>query len=236
MLDFVQKGRISEIIELGNKTKRFLVQSLDGAVYDFVPGQFVVVSFPNIPHHFPYRSFSIANEPGLDILEFCIVLKEDGAATPVLFQMKTGEVLNFTKPLGGFTVPDGFLEEELCFVCTGTGVAPFRSMIRDWQRKGIHPKKLHLIFGTRTQEGLLYREEWEALARNTDWFSFYPVLSREQWDGRKGYVHQVYQELFKDKRPAMFYLCGWNNMVKEAKNNLKDMGYTRKEIKLELYD
>ena len=236
MLDFVQKGKISEIIDIGNNTKRFLLQSLNGEAYDFVPGQFVVVSFPGITHHFPYRSFSIANEPGTDILELCVVLKEDGAATPVLFQMKTGEVLSFTKPLGSFIVPDEMLSEELCFVCTGTGVAPFRAIIKSWLKRGVHPQKLHMIFGTRTQDGLLYRDEWEALVKNTDWFKFYPVLSRENWDGRKGYVHTVYTELFEDKRPAMFYLCGWNNMVKEAKNNLKEMGYSRKEIKFELYD
>jgi len=69
-------------------------------------------------------------------------------------------------------------------------------------------------------------------------FKFIPVLSREKsgWEGRTGYVHPVYEELFSDKRPAYFYVCGWPAMIKEARQRIEAMGYDKKRIKFELYD
>ncbi len=70
-------------------------------------------------------------------------------------------------------------------------------------------------------------------------FHFYPVLSRETpetWDGHHGYVHTVYEDIFADRRPATFYICGWNAMLKEARQRLESMGYDRKRIKFESYD
>jgi CDP-4-dehydro-6-deoxyglucose reductase len=80
--------------------------------------------------------------------------------------------------------------------------------------------------------------EMEKLSQTMPGFSFTTVLSREESPsiGKKGYVHQVYQELYADKRPANFYLCGWKVMIKEAIQNLQDMGYDKKAIKFELYD
>jgi NAD(P)H-flavin reductase len=70
-------------------------------------------------------------------------------------------------------------------------------------------------------------------------FEFIPVLSREKdenWDGKKGYVHEVYEEIYADVRPCYFYLCGWSAMIKEARERLLKLGYTKSDIKFELYD
>jgi NAD(P)H-flavin reductase len=66
-------------------------------------------------------------------------------------------------------------------------------------------------------------------------FQYIPTLSREEWSGRKGYVHAVYEELLADKRPANFFLCGWKAMIDEAKQKIVAMGYDRHDIHLELY-
>ena len=85
---------------------------------------------------------------------------------------------------------------------------------------------------------ILYRKEFEKLAAENPEFHFIPVLSRDnpEWTGRKGYVHAVYEEIFADKRPAYFYLCGWAEMLKEARHRLEAMGYDKKDIRFELYD
>jgi CDP-4-dehydro-6-deoxyglucose reductase len=69
-------------------------------------------------------------------------------------------------------------------------------------------------------------------------FHFHPVLSRdnEGWTGRKGYVHSIYEEIFKERQPAYFYICGWADMLKEARHRLEVMGYDRKAIRFESYD
>jgi ferredoxin-NADP reductase len=49
-------------------------------------------------------------------------------------------------------------------------------------------------------------------------------------------VHEVYEEIFADKRPATFYICGWSEMLKEARTRLENMGYDKKAVRFESYD
>jgi ferredoxin-NADP reductase len=52
----------------------------------------------------------------------------------------------------------------------------------------------------------------------------------------KGYLHAVYEKLTQEnKQPARFYLCGWKNMIDEAKERIINLGYEKKDIHLELY-
>jgi CDP-4-dehydro-6-deoxyglucose reductase len=96
-------------------------------------------------------------------------------------------------------------------------------------------KEIHLIYGCRTREDLLYPEEMIQLEADLPGFRYHPTLSREAWEGHKGYVHAIYETLCCDKPPAKFMLCGWKNMVDEAKAKILDMGYDKKDIHLELY-
>ncbi|HLG04077.1 MAG TPA: oxidoreductase, partial [Bacteroidia bacterium] len=88
------------------------------------------------------------------------------------------------------------------------------------------------------EKDIVYRKELEELEKEHPEFKFIPTLSRadDSWSGRKGYVHAIYEEIFSDKRPALFYLCGWSNMLKEARERLVAMGYDKKAIKFEEYD
>ena len=51
----------------------------------------------------------------------------------------------------------------------------------------------------------------------------------------KGYVHTIYEELCAAKQPAGFFLCGWKNMIDEAKKRILELGYDKKSIHQELY-
>ena len=68
-----------------------------------------------------------------------------------------------------------------------------------------------------------------------DNFHYLPTLSREEWEGRKGYVHAIYEELCANRQPALFLLCGWKVMIDEAKQRILAMGYDKKSIHQELY-
>ncbi|MCO6495970.1 MAG: oxidoreductase [Bacteroidetes bacterium] len=235
---FENSGVIRSVIDLSPSVKHYIVEVNNQNTFDFIPGQFVIISFPEIHHAFPYRSYSIASAPEKNTFELCVVLKEDGAASPLLFHMYEGNELRFSAPQGKFVLPEEIEGKTFCFICTGTGVAPFRSMIQYMVKHKLPFEKIYLIFGGRKQEDLLYRDEFEALAANDNRIEYIPVLSREEWQGYKGYLHQVYlnKPEFTGKENMQFYICGWSGMVKEAKNNLKEMGYSRKEIKFELFD
>jgi CDP-4-dehydro-6-deoxyglucose reductase len=84
-------------------------------------------------------------------------------------------------------------------------------------------------------------DEMKRLEMEIEGFHYIPTLSRDQWEGCCGYVHSVYENLVNEKRTdhsvkeAGFYLCGWKNMVDEAKLRIQNLGYDKKSIHLELY-
>jgi phenol/toluene 2-monooxygenase (NADH) P5/A5 len=230
-------GKVIKIEQQTHNTRRFWIEVPELTSFDFKAGQFVTLDLPI--HEKPnkrWRSYSIASWPdGTNVFELCIVLLEGGLGTTYLFnEVKEGSELQLRGPVGVFTLPDS-LEKDLFLICTGTGIAPFRSMSNSIKLQQKTHKNIHLIFGCRTKKDLLYYDEFKQLETELDGFHYHPVLSREEWEGKSGYVHTVYEELCANKQPANFYLCGWKAMVDEAKERILALGYDKKEIHLELY-
>lgn len=236
----LQPWRIAKVIRIENETpdtKRFWMEVPELASFDFQPGQFVTLDLPI--HEKPnkrWRSYSIASWPdGTNVFELVIVLDKDGAGTPYLFnEVGIGSEISFRGPQGVFTLQQP-IEKDLFMICTGTGIAPFRSMVQHIKRENLAHKNIYLIFGCRTRETLLYYTELTALSQSMEGFTYIPVLSREQWEGRSGYVHPVYEELCSGRQAAHFYICGWKGMIDEAKKRILEMGYDKKDIHLEIY-
>lgn len=233
-----QKGKVVRIENCTPNTRRFWIEAVEKTVFDFTPGQFVTLDLPideKISKR--VRSYSIASWPdGSNVFELVIVLLEGGKGTTYLFnEVHAGSELIFRGPLGVFTLKEDDLKKDLFFICTGTGIAPFRSMAHHIKNHKIPHQNIYLIFGTRTQKDLLYYEEMKQLEKDLAGFHYIPTLSREDWEGRRGYVHAIYEELCRDRRPAGFFLCGWKNMIDEAKKRILAMGYDRKSIHQELY-
>ncbi|RYE01102.1 MAG: FAD-dependent oxidoreductase [Sphingobacteriales bacterium] len=239
-----QKGIVTRIEEETWNTRRFWVKVAELERFDFWPGQFVTLDLPI--HEKPnrrWRSYSIASWPdGSNEFELLVVLLEGGAGTHYLFdEVKVGSELQFRGPQGVFTLP-AELDRDLYFICTGTGIAPFRSMLHHIHLHNVPHRNLYLVFGTRQKRDLLYGEELRALEAELPGFRFIPTLSREEWDGCCGYVHAVYEDLVLTGQaesgalpPAHFYLCGWKAMVDEAKARILKLGYDKKDVTLELY-
>jgi ferredoxin-NADP reductase len=233
------ESKIIKIEQETPQTRRFWLQVEGETPFSFRAGQFVTMDLPISERRTKrWRSYSIASAPDeTNILEFCIVRLDQGAGTTYLFEETTvGTSIKFKGPDGAFYLPET-VEKDLVFICTGTGIAPFRSMLVDlMQQKKAH-QHLHLIFGTRTADGILYKKELQELALTNPKFTFDIALSKETLDGTtQGYVHPIYQNHYATVRPdVIFYLCGWSNMIDEAVANLITMGYGRGQIKYELY-
>lgn len=233
-----RKGIFSRIEQITSNTRLYFIKMPELDQFDFKPGQFVTLDLPI--HEKParrWRSYSIASAPNeTNEIELVIVLLEGGAGTTYLFnEVNEGKEVLVRGPQGVFTLPDE-IDHDLFFICTGTGIAPFRSMLHHMKATGLPKhKNIYLIFGTRRQEDLLYYEEMKQLEKDIENFHYIPTLSREKWNGRTGYVHPVYEELIAQGQPAHFYLCGWKEMINEAKEKILSHGYTRKMIHQELY-
>lgn len=232
-------GKVVDIIEETKNIRRFFIQIPDFDRLDFVAGQSVKLHLP-IDSPKQTRHYSIANAPdGSNVLELLIVLDPNGKGTNYLFnEISIGSTLRTSRVMGNFVGPKE-IETDLCFISTGVGLAPLRSMYLDIFNKNIPHKNIYVIFGTRWQKDLVYLDEFKELEEKYPEFKFIPTLSREEspeWTGRKGYVHDIYKELFTDVRPATFYICGWREMVRQTRSNLMEMGYPRKTIHFERFN
>ena len=242
MLQPWQTGTVIRIEQEAAQTRRFWIQLPELSSFDFQPGQFVTLDLPiHEKLNKRLRSYSIASWPdGSNIIELVIVFLEGGAGTTYLFnEVTVGSQLTLRGPQGIFTLPEP-IEKDLFLICTGTGVAPFRAMTHHILDKNIAHREIYLIFGCRQFGDCLYRRELTELAEKIPGFHYIPTFSRETAtpDGpliRTGYVHAIYEELCSVQPPAYFFLCGWKNMIDEAKQRIQALGYERKYIHQELY-
>jgi ferredoxin-NADP reductase len=222
---------------------------------DFKAGQFITMDLPISDKRLKrWRSYSIANAPqkrvesaenavyteGSSELEFSIVKSADSTGgSRYLFEEATiGTPIRFKGPDGAFTLRESSADKDLVFICTGTGVAPFRSIIWDIYNQKLPHNKIHLIFGGRREHDILFRDEFNFLQTNLDGFTFDAALSREpDWTGAKGYVHGVYRDAYKNVRPDVhFYICGWSKMIDDTVAKLIiDLGYDKSQVFYELY-
>jgi len=249
MLQPWQTGKVIRLLDETPSTRRFWIELPSMENFDFKPGQFVTLDLPI--HEKPnkrWRSYSIASWPdGTNVFELVIVLLEGGLGTNYLFnEIKVGSEIILRGPQGVFVLPE-IIDKDLYFICTGTGIAPFRSMAHHILNNKVPHQHIYLIFGCRKLADGLYGAELKELEQRVDSFHYIPTFSREDpasIEGRTGYVHAVYEEICKLKQhsrgdqqpePAKFYLCGWKNMIDEAKQRIVALGYDKKSIHQELY-
>jgi NAD(P)H-flavin reductase len=127
-------------------------------------------------------------------------------------------------------------QREALFIATGTGIAPFRSMLQAHLLPG--SPAITLLFGVRYESTILYRAEFEKMAVEFPQFRFWPTLSRPKagWTGRSGHVQTHLEGALGARRDVDVYLCGLKRMVDEVRSILKGMGLDRKQIFYEKYD
>lgn len=237
-------SHITKIETEAPSTKRFWIEVQGEEAITFQAGQFVTMDLPISDKRLKrWRSYSIANAPDTEggrELEFCIVKSDSSTGGSKFFfeEAAIGTPIRFKGPDGTFTLKQPLDDRDLVLICTGTGVAPFRSMIWDIYNHHIPHRNIHLIFGTRYEKDILYRAEFEDLEKKLPHFKYDIVLSREpDWTGWKGYVHEVYMHAYREKRSDVdFYICGWSNMIDDAVAKLMvDLGYEKSQIHYELY-
>ena len=230
-------GKVVRIEDETQDTRRFWIEVPEVDNFDFIPGQFVTLDLPiHEKVNKRWRSYSIASWPdGTNVFELVIVLDKEGAGTPYIFnEVQIGSQLTLRGPQGIFILKEP-LDKDIFMICTGTGVAPFRSMVHHIKNNNIPHQNITLVFGCRTKETLLYFNELTQLQEQMPGFKYVPTLSRELWEGKSGYVHPIYESLCAERPDAHFLLCGWKGMIDEAKKRIMEMGYDKKSINSEIY-
>ena len=228
------QAKLIEAVELAPGVRHLVFEAPNLARLDFAPGQFVSLSGA-VEGKTITRAYSIASAPsGGNRFELCLNRVDDGAFSPHLFDLSPGDAVEMQPPLGTFTLREPLRDSLL--VATGTGIAPFRSMLTA-KLKADSPS-ITLLFGVRHESHLLYRDEFEALAREFPQFRFWPTLTQPQpgWHGRAGRVQTHLAEAIGGRNDIDIYLCGLQPMVDAVRQIVKSMGFDRKQIRYEKYD
>lgn len=224
--------------ELAPEVRHFEFEVPERDDLPFTPGQFVSV-VDRVEGKEIIRAYSIASPRGGNRFELCLNRVAEGIVSPYLFDLKPGEAIEIGEPLGYFTLRHP--GRRVVFVATGTGIAPFRSMLLEHLPRT--QPEITLLFGVRYEHGLLYREEIEHLARTYPSFKFLPTITRPgpSWQGRSGRVQQHLDEAlgirsYEDLSTIDVYICGLKEMVDDVRRELKQRGFDRKQIICEKYD
>lgn len=208
----------------------------------FEAGQFVSLLFYHNGETLK-RSYSIASSPeklaNEGLLEIAIGLVPNGAASECFSHAKPSDTFQMTGPFGVLTLPKE-IPERLILIGTGTGVAPYRSMLPQLRTLVEQGQKVHILMGARQREDLFYQQDFQALANASTEVCFESCLSREE-DVKaargeyKGYVQDRLCELTPTPGQDLVYLCGNPGMIDDNVKYLSDIGFGPRQIKREKY-
>ena len=231
------ESRLIHSLELSPTVKHLVFECPDE--FEYQAGMFMSILFPQ-KDKFVGRSYSLASIPTKKKeIEFCVRKVERGFASEYLFDMNPGDILKMMGPMGKFFIPEEHLEKDIVFVATGTGIAPFRGMILDLLQNKKARRSITLIAGYRYEEDLLYNDEFKALEKDWDNFSYWSTVSRprsEAYTGERGWVQPLIEKYCFSFRGEVYYLCGLEKMLNGVKELLTQKGVSEESVIVEQYN
>jgi ferredoxin--NADP+ reductase len=220
------------VVENRHWTQSLYSLRVTGPVLDFRAGQFVRIAL-DVGGERIARPFSFVNPPDDPLLEFYGVIVPEGPLSPSLALLRPGDVLYYAdNPTGFLVLAEVPPAETLWLLATGTGIAPFLSILRTeapWQTY----RRVILVHAARHANELVYRDVIDAARRQRgDQFLYVTFVSREEHAGslagripaaiRDGRLEAA-AETFAAER-SQFMLCGNPDMVKDVTAALVERG------------
>jgi ferredoxin-NADP reductase len=218
----------------------------DGPATPFESGQYMTIGV-FADGKLWQRPYSVASAPRVaddEGYEFYVRLVPIERFTSLLWRLPVGHGMRMIGPKGKFLLePDD--DRNHVYVSTGTGIAPFMSMIRETAAAG-RPRQTVVLHGCSYVEELGYREELEGWAAGGDYpLTYIPTISRPAdprnsgWTGRTGRVEAVIgsvcDDLGLDPDQTVVYICGNPEMIINVERELLDRDFPEFHVKKELY-
>jgi ferredoxin-NADP reductase len=218
---------------------------LDGDPIPFAPGQYMTIGVL-ADDRILQRPYSVASAPrvaGSEGYEFYVRHVPIVRFTTALWRLPVGQRMRMIGPKGKFLLEPNDERTHL-YVSTGTGIAPFLSMMRETQADGDRRRTV-LLHGASYADEIGYLDEIESLMRDGYPLTFVPTVSRASeprnadWTGRAGRVEQnvadVCRELHLAPERTVVYICGNPEMILNVEAVLMDRGFPEFHVKKELY-
>jgi len=244
---------VAQIIPISPTMKIFRIKPNAWDLPDFEPGKFLVLGLygqhPRVDYAEPEfkkseddklirRAYSIASSPRDGFVEFFISMVDTGQLTPRLFNLKAGDQIFMSqKPSGMFTLDRISPDQNVVLIATGTGVAPYMSMLRSDALS--RNAKIAIIHGASISLDLGYHSDMELLERLfPDKFTYYPTITDPEkeiveWHGDTRFIEDIWNDKnLKDflgftPKPdnTHIMLCGNPNMITSMKHVLIEQGF-----------
>jgi ferredoxin--NADP+ reductase len=213
----------------------------------FQAGQYVTVGVQD-GQRTVERPYSVASSPRETELEFFVELVPDGKLTPHLYDVpKGGEVTLRRAAKGRFLFDRESGHAQHFMVATVTGVAPFRSVLRDLAAAEAFgepvTQQIALLHAASIPSGFGYHDDLSEFARRHNWFRYIPTISRvwraPHWTGETGRAEDVLRKHLDTlgfvPSQTTVYLCGNPQMIRNAREILLRAGFAKSSIKEEQY-
>lgn len=244
---------VSQVIQVSPSMKIFRIVPDGWELPDFEPGQFVALSLPGSAPRCEEateefnkqeddkmikRAYSIASSSkNKEYIEFYITLVRSGSLTPRLFSLKIGDRIGMgTKFVGMFTLNQVPIEKNIVLIATGTGVAPYMSMLRTDALQS--ERKVTVIHGAANSWDLGYNSELTLLEAVTDKFKYIPTITEPDkepttWKGKTQFIEALWKDKIIEKESGYIptpentsvFLCGNPIMVKTMVETLGEEGF-----------
>ena len=226
-----------DIADLGGDAKRFRED------WD----KFNLWRFRSVVGETVFRAYSMANYPGEEgIIMLNVRIASPpprapdgtppGKVSSYIFNLKPGDKVTISGPYGEFFIKD--TEAEMVYIGGGAGMAPLRSHIFELFKRIKTGRKVSFWYGGRSKRELFYVDQFREIEKAFPNFKFNIALSEplpeENWDGYKGFIHQVLLENYLKNHPAPedieYYICGPPMMNAAVFKMLDELGVEKENI------
>ncbi len=230
--------QVSEIRQETQTAKSFRLISSEGYLPPFQAGQYInlFVDVGGVRTSRPYSLSSPPNQSGY--YEIAVRRIEDGFVSSHLLEtVKVGDPLESTGPSGDFFYNPLFHGNDLVFLAGGSGITPFMSMIREVTDRGL-PRKIHLIYGSRNPDDMIFWEELEERARLHENFQVTSVISEppEGFEGFTGFISaKIVTDVLGSVEGRSFYICGPEAMYTFCLPELLKLQVPARKIRMEVF-
>ena len=209
------------------------------AHFKFTAGQFARIGL-KVADELVVRAYSVVSSPFDETLEFFSIVVPDGAFTSNLQHLQVGDELYLDKDPYGFLTLARYqlpLPKDLWLLATGTGLAPFISMLQDFETWSKY-QQINLVYSVRTASELAYAERIEEIVASFgeghEGFKFIPIITRDPQAALHERLPVLIQNGALAKAAGMDFnpttthvmLCGNPQMVEDTKAMLKSIGLT----------
>ena len=244
---------VTQIIQISQIMRIIRVAPNNWELPDFEAGQFVSLGLPGSaercsqatkefkeqnPDKLVKRAYSVASSSKeKQFVEFYITLVRAGSLTPRIFNLEVGDTIEMGKRfVGMFTLDQVPEDKNVVLIATGTGVAPYMSMLRTDALK--QNRKIAVIHGASNSWDLGYSSELQLLHSMADNFAYIPTITapeeeKGRWIGDTRFVEEIWKDdtIAKawgtevNSKNSHVFMCGNPMMIKSMTETLESQGF-----------